>query len=103
MVKIRYMNCYPRVKVREAEIWNVVLSEDKSGLAVHYDRSSEYPGSHYSVLGTFMNSEGFVDLITSLVINDTEYRAEKIRKHYAEVQVLLDQERMENLLQEIEW
>jgi hypothetical protein len=49
-----------------------------------------------------MNSEGFVDLITSLIINDTEYRAEKIRKHYAEVQVLLDQERMENLLQEID-
>lgn len=103
MVKIRYMNCYPRVKVREAEIWNVVLSEDKCGLAIHYDRSSEYPGSHYSVLGTFMNSEGFIDFITSLVINDTEYRAEKIRKHYAEVQVLLDQERMEKLLEEIEW
>jgi len=102
MVKIRYMNCYPRVKVREAEIWNVVLSEDKCGLAVHYDRSSEYPESHYSVLGTFINSEGFVDFIASLVINGTEYRAEKIRKHYAEVKVLLDQERMEKLLEEID-
>lgn len=103
MVKIRYTTYYPRIKVREAEIWNVVLSEDKCGLAVHYDRSSEYPGSHYSVLGTYMNSEGFVDFIASLVINGTEYRAEKIRKHYAEVQVLLDQERMEKLLEEIEW
>lgn len=102
MVKIRYMNCYPKVKVREAEIWNVVLSEDKSGLAVHYDRSSEYPGSHYSVLGTFQNSEGFIVFIASLVINGTEYRAEKIRKHYAEVKVLLDQERMEKLLEEID-
>jgi len=102
MVKIRYINYYPKVKVQEAEIWNVVLSEDKSGLAVHYDRSSEYPGLHYSVLGTFMNSEGFVDFIASLVINDTEYRAEKIRKHYAEVKVLLDQERMEKLLEEID-
>jgi hypothetical protein len=96
------MNYYPKVKVREAEIWNVVLTEDKNGLAVHYDRSSEYPGSHYSVLGTYMNSEGFVDFIASLVINGTEYRAEKIRKHYAEVKVLLDQERMEKLLEEIE-
>jgi hypothetical protein len=49
-----------------------------------------------------MNSEGFVDFIASLVINGTEYRAEKIRKHYAEVKVLLDQERMEKLLEEIE-
>lgn len=102
MVKIRYMNCYPRVKVREAEIWNVILSEDKSGLAVHYDRCAEYPGSHYSVLGTYMNSEGLVDFIASLIINGTEYRAEKIRKHFAEVQVLLDHERMEKLLEEID-
>ena len=102
MVKIRYMNCYPRVKVREAEIWNVVLSEDKSGLAVHYERCAEKPGLHYSVLGTFQNSEGFVDFIVSLVINGTEYRAEKIREHYTEVKVLLDQERMEKLLQEID-
>jgi hypothetical protein len=49
-----------------------------------------------------MNSEGFVDFIASLVINGTEYRAEKIRKHYAEVKVLLDQERMEKLLEEID-
>ena len=103
MVKIRYTTYYPRIKVREAEIWNVVLSEDKYGLAVHYERCAGNPGLHYSVLNTYMNSEGFVELITSLVINDTEYRAEKIRKHYAEVQVLLDQERMKNLLQEIEW
>ena len=102
MVKIRYMNCYPIVKVREAEIWNVVLSEDKCGLAVHYERSSENPGSHYSVLGTFQNSEGFIDFIASLVINGTEYRAEKIRENYAEVKVLLDQERMEKLLKEID-
>lgn len=102
MVKIRYMNCYPKVKVRETEIWNVVLSEDKGGLAVHYDRCSEYPGLHYSVLGTYQNSEGFIDFIASLIINGTEYRAEKIRKHFAEVQVLLDQERMEKLLQEID-
>lgn len=102
MVKIRYMNCYPKVKVREAEIWNVVLSEDKGGLAVHYDRRAEYPGLHYSVLGTYFNDEGFIDFIASLIINDTEYRAEWIRKHFAEVQVLLDQERMEKLLQEID-
>ena len=103
MVKTRYMNCYPRVKVREAEIWNVVLSEDKCGLVVHYDCHAEYPGSHYSVLGTYMNNEGFVVFIASLVINGTEYRAEKIRDHYAEVQVLLDRERTEKLLEEIEW
>ena len=102
MVKIRFMNCYPAVHVREAEIWNVILSEDKSGLAVHYDRSSEYPGSQYSVLGTYLNSEGFIEFIASLVINGTEYRAEKIREHYAEVQVLLDQERMEKAIQEID-
>jgi hypothetical protein len=49
-----------------------------------------------------MNSDGFVDFIASLVINGTEYRAEKIRKHYAKVKVLLDQERMEKLLEEID-
>ena len=101
MVKIRFMNCYPSTHIREAEIWNVILSEDKNGLAVHYERSSEYPGLHYSVLGTYQNSEGFIDFVTSLVINGTEYRAEKIRERYAEVQVLLDQERMEKLLEEI--
>lgn len=87
MVKIRYMNCCPRIKVREAEIWNVVLFEDKNGLAVHYDRSSEFPGLQYSVLGTYQNNEGYIDFIAELVINGTEYRAEKIREHFAEVQV----------------
>lgn len=103
MIKIRYTCYYPRVKVRETEIWNVVLSEDVCGLVVHYDRRAEYSGSHHSVLGTYMNNEGFVDFIASLVINGTEYSAEKIRKHYAEVKVLLDRERTERLLEEIEW
>jgi hypothetical protein len=49
-----------------------------------------------------MNSEGFVDLITSLVINDTEYRAEMIREHCAEVKALLDRERMERFLEDID-
>ena len=57
MVKIRYTTYYPRIKVREAEIWNVVLSEDKYGLAVHYERCAGNPGLHYSVLNTYMNSE----------------------------------------------
>lgn len=102
MVKIRYKNCYPRNKVWEMEICNVVLSEDKQGLAVYYDRCIEYPVSHYSGLGTYFNSEGIIDSIASLVINDTEYRAERIRDHFAEVQALLDQERMEKLLEEID-
>ena len=102
MVKIRYMNCYPRTKVREMEIRDVILSEDKSGLAVHYDQCIGYPGTHYSVLGTYFNDEGIIDFSASLIINGTEYRAEKIRKHFAEVQVLLDQERMERLLKEID-
>ena len=46
-----------------------------------------------------MNNEGFVVFIASLVINGTEYRAETIRDHYAEVQVLLDRERTEKLLE----
>ena len=101
MVKVRYRNCYPKVKVREAEIWNVVLSEEKGQLAIRYDPCVEYPGLHYSVLGTYSNSEGIIDFVVTLIINDTEYSAEWIREHFAEVQVLLDQERMEKLLQEI--
>jgi len=102
MVKIRYRNCYPREIVREAEIWNVILSEDINGLVVHYNCHTDLPGMHYSVLGTYQNREGYIDFISSLVINGTEYRAEWIRAHFAEVQVLLDQERMEMLLKEID-
>ncbi len=102
MVKVRYRNCYPKDKVREMEIRDVTLSEDKAGLAVRYGQCIGYPETHYSVLGTYFNDEGIIDFLVSLVINDTEYRAEWIRKHFAEVQVLLDQERMEKLLEEID-
>lgn len=86
MVKIRYTTYYPRIKVREAEIWNVVLSEDKYGLAVHYERCAGNPGLHYSVLNTYMNSEGFVELITSLVVDDTEYWHDDIKENFAWLQ-----------------
>ena len=102
MVKVRYRNCYPRDKVREMEICDVVLSEERGNLAVRYNRCIGYPGSHYSVLSTYSNSEGIIDFVVTLIINDTEYSAEWIRKHFAEVQVLLDQERMEKLLEEID-
>lgn len=95
------MNRYLTIKVREAGIWNAVLFEDKNGPTVHYDRSSGYPGLQYSILGTYRDGERYIDFIESLVINGTEYRTEKIRKHFAEVQVLLDQEHMEKLLEEI--
>ena len=101
MVKVRYRNCYPKDKVQEMEICDVVLKEEKGNLTVRYDQCIGYPGSHYSVLGTYFNDEGIIDFITSLIINGTEYRAQWIREHFAEVQVLLDQERMEKLLQEI--
>lgn len=102
MIKIRFKNCYPRVKVREMEICGVVLSEEKGNLAIRYDRSIGYTGTHYSFLGTYSNSEGIIDFVVTLIINDTEYSAEWIREHFAEVQVLLDQERMEKLLEEID-
>ena len=54
-------------------------------------------------LGTYRNNDGSVFFIASLVVDGTEYRAETIRDHYAEVQVLLDRERTERLLEEIEW
>lgn len=103
MVKIRYTSYYLGVKVRETEIRNAVLSEDVCGLAVRYESAHGHTEPQYSILGTYRNNDGSVFFIASLVIDGTEYRAEKIRKHYAEVKVLLDQERMENLLQEIEW
>ena len=102
MVKIRYMYYYPRVKKREAEIRNAVLSESVCGPAVHYESGPGHTEAHYSVLGTYTNSDGFVDFITSLVIDGKEYRAETIREHYAEIQVLLDRERTERLLEEID-
>lgn len=101
MIKVRYRRCYPKVKVREMEIRDVILSEEKGNLAVRYDQCIGYIGTHYSVLGTYFNDEGIIDFVVTLIINDTEYRAEWIREHFAEVQVLLDQERMEKLLEEI--
>lgn len=101
MIKIRFKNCYPRTKVREMEICDVVLKEDKgSNIAVYYGRCIGYIGIHYSVLGTFFNSEGIIDFVVTLIINDTEYRAEWIREHFAEMQILLENAKLESLLGE---
>ena len=102
MVKIRYMNCYPTVKVREVEIWNAVLSDDICGLAVHYESGPGRTEPQYSVLGTYRNREGDIFFIASLVIDGKEYRAETIREHFAEVKALLDRERTERFLEEID-
>lgn len=103
MVKIRYTNYYLGVKIRETEIRNAVLSEDVCGLAVRYESGHGHTEPQYSILGTYRNNDGSVFFIASLVVDGTEYRAETIRDHYAEVQVLLDRERTERLLEEIEW
>ena len=103
MVKIRYTTYYLGVKVRETEIRNAVLSEDVCGLAVRYESSHGHTEPQYSILGTYRNNDGSVFFIASLVVDGTEYRAETIREHFAEVKALLDQERTERLLEEIEW
>ena len=102
MVKIRYTYYFPVVKKQEAEIRNAVLSEDVCGLGVHYESGPGLTEPRYSILGTYMNSEGFVDFIASLVIDGKEYGADTIREHYAEIQVLLDRKRTERLLEEID-
>lgn len=103
MVKIRYIYYYPEIKTLEEEIRNAVLSDDIFGFAIQYEGCYGHPGLRRSVLCTARNSEGATVFIASLVIDGTEYRAETIRDHYAEVQVLLDRERTERLLEEIEW
>ena len=102
MVKIRYIYYYPEIKALEEEIQNAVLLDGIFGLSIQYEGCYGHPGSRRTVLGTVRNSEGATVFIASLVIDGTEYRAETIREHFAEVKALLDWERTEKLLQEID-
>lgn len=91
MVKIRYDNRLTD-RIREKEIRNAVLSKNKGLVEVRYDEND----------GTVSFVGSFNYCIVTLIINGTEYNEGMIKEHFADVQVLLDQERMEKLLEEID-
>lgn len=93
MVKVRY-NDRLTGKIREKEIQNVrvILSENNGLVKVRYDSSD----------GSVSFISSFKYCIVTLIINSMEYTGDMIKEHFAEVQVLLDQERMERLLKEID-
>ena len=92
MVKVRYNDRLTH-RIREKEIRNATLSNNKGLVEVRYDEND----------GTVSFVGSFNYCIVTLIINGMEYNEDMINEHFAEVQVLLDQERMERLLEEIEW
>ena len=49
-----------------------------------------------------LDKDGYRTIRTVLVIDDKEYDEAQVKEHYAEIQVLLDRERTERLLEEID-
>ena len=91
MVKVRYNDRLTH-RIREKEIRNAMLSKNKGLVEVRYNEND----------GTVSFVGSFNYCIVTLIINGTEYNEDIIKEHFAEVQVLLDQERMEKLLEEID-
>lgn len=91
MVKVRYNDRLTH-RIREKEIRNAMLSKNKGLVEVRYNEND----------GTVSFVGSFNYCIVTLIINGTEYNEDIIKEHFAEVQVLLDQERLEMLLKEID-
>lgn len=99
MVKLRYFSYLPNgLWSREVEIQDVSI--DGRTLEMHFV-APEIPGIQYIIIGDFVNSKCELDFGVHLIIDDTEYDASRLRKHFSEVQVMLDRIRTERLLQEI--
>ena len=91
MVKLRY-NDGLIDRIREKEIRNATLSKNKGLVEVRYDEND----------GTVSFVGSFNYCIVTLIINGTEYNEDMIKEHFAEVEALLDRERMEKFLEEID-
>ena len=95
----------PEEKVRDTRITDVHFVDGSSVPAITYHCDS-FPREWkiWDRIGDArtLDKDGYRIARTVLVIDDKEYDEAQVKEHYAEVQVLLDRERTEKLLEEID-
>lgn len=82
------------------EIRDVSISKKDDTIFAVYTQADKPRQEHFVKLGTQTSFTGNV-LCINLIIGDERYSMERIWRHFAEVKILLDQDRTERLLEEI--